>query len=451
MKKIMRALYSSRPNGQRGATIVLVAVLMVVIIGITALAIDVSHLLVVKNELQNAADAGALAGARVLYNDAGTSVNSGANQEAYNAATANNALSTAGSIAVDVHWTSGNTGDVLRGHWSFGLGTLEKGFYPEDSLVAVDLSAKNTVELDEDRNFINAVKVVARRDDTPASSFFARMFGYEDFALAGEAVAYRGFAGTLYPLDVEQPIAICKQSIANEDGTLTCNTGRMSNSGSNADTHNTSAWTNFSQPCETANPPSVRPLVCAGGNPQIINLGTGIGSTGGELANVASDLRKCWMDEPGLLKDFWGYPREKWSLSLPVIDCPKNNPGTCSEVVGAVRVDVIWINGGGSDPQWEEVPMQMEGWECSLWVAAGRPTPPNRKNLLDATARQECWKEFAENFNLLTAGDNSVGDLTPSDLKSAIYFLPSCEPQEPRGTSGGENFGILAKIPVLVK
>ncbi len=49
-------------TNQRGVTVVLVAVLMVVFLGLAALAVDISHLYVVRNELQNAADAGALAG-----------------------------------------------------------------------------------------------------------------------------------------------------------------------------------------------------------------------------------------------------------------------------------------------------------------------------------------------------------------------------------------------------
>jgi hypothetical protein len=34
--------------------------------------------------------------------------------------------------------------------------------------------------------------------------------------------------------------------------------------------------------------------------------------------------------------------------------------------------------------------------------------------------------------------------------KKSIYFLPSCKAHEPRGNTGGENFGVLAEIPVLV-
>jgi len=55
--------------------------------------------------------------------------------------------------------------------------------------------------------------VVARRQATPAASFFARIFGYQNFQLSAEAVAYLGFAGSLMPEEANQPIAICIQSI----------------------------------------------------------------------------------------------------------------------------------------------------------------------------------------------------------------------------------------------
>jgi Flp pilus assembly protein TadG len=60
---------------QRGTTAVIVALLMVVLVGILALAVDIGRLLAAKSEMQKAADAGALAGARALvpYIGAGNS------------------------------------------------------------------------------------------------------------------------------------------------------------------------------------------------------------------------------------------------------------------------------------------------------------------------------------------------------------------------------------------
>ncbi len=115
-------------NNQRGVALIWVALMLFVLMGVAAFAVDLANIYGVNNELHNAADAGALAGARFLYNSDGTQVNPGANQIAYNAATENNAQSVNGIIAVDVNWSSGqNTGanvDVQRGHWSFATKTF---------------------------------------------------------------------------------------------------------------------------------------------------------------------------------------------------------------------------------------------------------------------------------------------------------------------------------------
>ena len=58
---------------QRGVIVIVVALLILVFVGAAALAIDVGHLFLVRNELQNSADAGCLAGARFLYGDDGMS------------------------------------------------------------------------------------------------------------------------------------------------------------------------------------------------------------------------------------------------------------------------------------------------------------------------------------------------------------------------------------------
>jgi hypothetical protein len=447
MKKSFSQAISPAMN-QQGAIIIIIAISLVVLVGFVALAIDVSDLIVIRNQLQNAADAGALAGARFLYTDDGTglSVNVGANQIAYDAARANRAIAVTGAVAVDVNWPVGT--DVQRGHWSFGLGALPRGFYPNEvSTDPVDLWNTSTEELDANQDFINAIKVVARRQENPAPSFFARIFGYDDFQLAADAVAYIGFAGTLQPEDVDQPIGICKQAILDENGNYTCNTGRMIDSGGGT-THNTGAWTNFLQPCETASVPSVRPLVCAEGNPDMLEFGEGMGTVGGMQDVVYNDLRDCWLDAP-VPKDWRGYPIESWTLTLPVIDCPGNNPGPCSDLVGAVTLNIIWIKQSGTDPQWTDIPLQMEGWECSIWA------DPNGANYdfsaLDSSQRHQCWQEFAEEFNLHTADGTPVGDLTPSDLQKTVFFLPDCTPHDPIGNSGGENFGILAEIPKLVE
>ncbi|MDL1983399.1 MAG: pilus assembly protein TadG-related protein [Deltaproteobacteria bacterium] len=416
-------LMSSILRNQRGAVAVIVGISIFMLVGFGALAVDIGHLHVARNELQNAADAGALAGARVLYNDDGTAVNTGANQEAYDAATANKSEGT----AVEVNWSGGNDGDVQRGHWSFGLAGLERGFYPNASTTPVDLWNVSTADLDANLNFINAVRVVTRRttQGTPVASFFARIFGHENFELSAEAVGYIGFAGTLMPGDVDQPIAICSDTLLNDSGEYTCNIGRMINSGVDAETNETGGWTSFDQtddPCSGGtNSVEIKSLVCSDGNPEELMLGEPMETTGGEVQVAFDALRACWDSETGTT--------QLWPLTLPVIDCgDENNVGTCEEIVGAVELNIVWITGGGEDPLYKDAPTQMDEWSNS---------DP------DGVAR---WNDFVTYFNLVNA------DGTPAPYaKKSIYFLPDCTPHEPKGVSGGENFGILAKIPVLVQ
>lgn len=418
---------------QQGVTIILVALLLTVLLAFAALAIDIGHLYIVRNELQNAADAGALSGAQFLYDEETAMVNVEANQQAYDVATQNRSEQT----AVEVNDHLSNDGDVQRGHWSFSTRT----FTPNASTAMVDLWNRTTESLDQDTNFINAVRVVARREANPATSFFARLLGFQNFVLSAEAVAYIGFAGTLQPQDVDQPIAICKQSILGwgENGSYTCQFGRMINSGSDSATHQTGGWTNFSQPCQTASNNTVRPLVCADGNPDPLLLGQGMGTTGGELQNSFDKFIDCWkagrndLNEDGIREslidtDGDGWPDQPWSLTLPVIDCPGNNTGTCSQIEGAVSINVIWVTRTDKN-QFIEAPRKMGDWTC---------TP--------GSTGQQCWQQFRDHFNLRDVSTNEP--LTYED--KTIYFMPDCTPHDPMGTTGGQNFGILAKIPVLV-
>ena len=170
---------------------ILVALLILVFIGFAAVGIDIGHLSVVRNELQNAADAGCLAGARFLYLEDGLAVNENSNQIAYQAAIANKSEKT----PADVHWSAGNAGDVERGHWSFATRT----FTPADLTEPVDLWDVSSEELDANPAFINALRVKTRREDTPIASFFAGIFGFENFSLSREAIAYVDLRGRSLP------------------------------------------------------------------------------------------------------------------------------------------------------------------------------------------------------------------------------------------------------------
>jgi Flp pilus assembly protein TadG len=493
MRKYQNQKWSVSKN-QRGATAVIVGASIFALVGIAALVVDLGNLYVALNELQNAADAGALAGARVLYNATGTAINSSANEVAYNVAKTN----VSQNKSVDVNWTSGNDGDVQRGHWSFGRSEdLDKGFYPNNSCGLTDLWNVSFDVLDADTDFINAVRVVARRQATPVASFFARIFGYEGFEVSAEAVGYIGFSGKLAPTDVDQPIVICNDSILNNNNEYDCTIGRMLNSGDDDATNVTGGWTSFNQddnPCSGTNSNELNALVCSGGNPETINLGEPIATTGGVLQNVFDDLMDCWEDETD--------KKQPWPLTLPVIDCSgANNVGTCAEIVGAVELNIIWIIGSKNyadapiameEDSIENWPSELditldsgeedslyefmktlddysgvEDWNKELTKEFSDPLsdPPYEwynlplANFFDTegimslgqskAAGKVRWASFVRHFNLLNDDGTPDGTPAPYAMKS-IYFLPDCTPHLPTGTSGGENFGKLARIPVLV-
>ena len=312
---------------ERGAVAVTTAVVLVTLLCFGALAVDISSLLMLRNELQNAADAGALAAARRLYVASGDAINPGANAVGVAAARAN----TAQNIQVEVTGDPGaNSGDVQRGHWRWS----DHSFTPHSSLLATTLNEVTNAQLDADASFINAVRVKVRRETTPANSYLSRVMGFTDFPMQAEAIAYIGFAGTFLPGEADEPIAICQETLLNAQGEYTCNTGRMINSGG-GDTHNTAGWTNFTQdPCGTASSSSVTPYVGCNATPSPeITLQVDMGTTGGQLQHIFDSFETCWLASAD--SDADGRPDTVYNMTLPVINCPANNVANCSRLVGA--------------------------------------------------------------------------------------------------------------------
>ena len=488
MKTILR---NNALNEQCGVSVVLVAIFLVLFLGIAALAIDISHLYLVRNELQNAADAGALAGARMLYTEDGI-VNPGAKNIAKSATVENVALAIGGATEVDVV-----DEEVQLGHWSFGIGDLlDRGFYPVSTLPTdpPELLGVPTADLDQNANFVNAVQVIARRGSdaggTAASSFFAQIFGYDKFFLSATATAFLGFAGTIYPGEVDQPIAMCAEDL--KDG---CKTGRMMNSSNSGETSDTARWTNFLQPCGAmGNNPD---LVCSGGNEDTIMFGTGMTTTNGEQDNVLRALMDdtCW----GPYRD----NNQSFPMTLPVVDCTESP--NCSKLLGVVEVHVLWMirdklmsdigdqagdpgplemkitnpeydptaadpNDPNYDPDYD-VPQFENEWKCTYYDEQSEINNP------DSEIYKKCWNEFVNHYLLLTKNGKlpyvEVKDkdyvrppvpldpetnlprpyveLKVSDLAPGLFLLPECDFIEPTGGTGGQNFGVLAKTPVLVE
>ena len=419
---------------QRGTVIVYVGILILVLIGFAALAVDIGHLYVARNELQNAADAGALAGAQVLYNADGTAVNPNANQTALAVATANLSQNSAVEVIANL---LNNSGDIERGHWSFTTRQFTRS--EPDNLSPPQLWDYTTLQLDTMTTFVNAVRVRTGRETTPVALTFARIFGFSTYPVSAEAIAYLGFAGSLLPHGVDQPIATCLESLLNADGSYTCENGRMFTSSSvDCATNNSATWTDLSQEnaCEGGNSlgvPEMRGLINGGsGNPTILTLGLGLNTNGGVQNATYMTFRNRWENETNRIRP--------WPMTLPVIKCEQahQNLNDCAPIWGAVELNILWVSrwgeGGVSTDDYADFPTQFTN-------------VPGYPDWSTSTADGETrWREFAQWFHLKDLCGNPVQEI----LQKTIYFLPDCSPHPLQGTTGGQNFGILAKIPVLV-
>jgi hypothetical protein len=156
----------SRRRSDRGVVITLVAVFMLAVIGaMAALSIDVVTLYTARSEAQLAADAAALAGARVLANSGMTSAST--------SAVGNNAVTLALAVATQVAASS-----------TVGGRTLNPGASP---CVAGQEICVNIPQTGADFVANPQVSVQVQRIDLP--TFFARVFGQTTIAVKASATA----------------------------------------------------------------------------------------------------------------------------------------------------------------------------------------------------------------------------------------------------------------------
>jgi hypothetical protein len=177
---------------QEGAVLIIVALSMVALLGVAALAVDVGYMYSTHNELQNVADAAALAGARYLgsvYATLDVSEQSSHEfikqdilDEMNAVATANQAAKQPITILID---------DVEVGLW--------------DDSISDDIYSSTLIGPD-------AVSVIARRDDLANSkiaTFLARFFGkYEAEVTSRKAVAALSGPSNVDPGDLKTPFGI---------------------------------------------------------------------------------------------------------------------------------------------------------------------------------------------------------------------------------------------------
>ena len=250
---------SAKFKNEKGLTFVYVALLLVVFLGIAAFAIDIGYQRVVRNQLQNAADAAALAACNRLYARGPVTPLlpdwAAADTEADNAITMNTADNKALSV-----------GAIATGWWDITQPL-------PGSLWSPAIPPANPPANPPTSNYGPAVSVTITKSGTqnsgPIVNFFGAILGVSTTPIGATATAVAASPGSVKPGAVA-PVAITKDVANLYGGTSTTIT-----IGSPYKYPNTLAgqWTSFLQDDNSAT--SVRGLI-SGGNSAMLSTGQSI-------------------------------------------------------------------------------------------------------------------------------------------------------------------------------
>ena len=179
-------------NNSRGATAVMIALFLTVLLAMGAAAIDIGHALVARNELQNVSDAAALAGTRalgIIYEGMTPSaqqtytLTSGDQAAIVAAVQATAAANTAAGVAISI-----DASDIAIGTWNPATRT-------------------HTPTVNQPK----AVRVMARRDASTngaISTFLANVIGMSSVSVRAVATADMTAVGQTAPGQLDVPFAI---------------------------------------------------------------------------------------------------------------------------------------------------------------------------------------------------------------------------------------------------
>ena len=180
-----KKLPSVKKSSRRGAVIVLAAFLMIAMLGMVAFSVDMGYILLVKSELQNAADSAALAAGAKL-SDSRANLESTAQTYSQKHA--------AGGGAVSLL-----TSDIQYGVWD-----------------------QDTRSFTATQQVGNALRITARRNNTTGFNnlFFARVLGHSTFDVAASAIALGNPRDICFVVDLSGSMNDDTETGFNGDGTI---------------------------------------------------------------------------------------------------------------------------------------------------------------------------------------------------------------------------------------
>jgi Flp pilus assembly protein TadG len=315
--KIPRKIPMTRLNDQQGVVAVTVALVMVVMLAMTALALDVGHALVARNQLQNASDAAALAGARalgVIYGGmtgslTGYTLTSGDVGNIVSAASVAGADNQAAGVTVTV-----NSADISVGIWNSATRT----FTPTTVLP-------------------RAVRVITRRDGTangPISTFLANVIGFSNVSVTAVATAQLNPASVMAPGDMDAPFGISEFYFNSGFG---CGSTIQFSPSVPGNPQTCAGWTTYDQ---NFNANNMRSIIEGMTNGTYTPPGAQAGQTSLEFGN--GNIASAWSD----MVTLWQTRVSQygaWDANVPVYagdDCSPNGP---KPIIGFATVRITYV------------------------------------------------------------------------------------------------------------
>ena len=315
----------------RGAVAVIVAIMMVVLLSFGALALDISNAMIARNELQNVADASALAGTRalgVIY----AALPQGTPYTTYVLSDASAVVTAASGVALlnrvrEVASITINPADVEIGVWNAGPHTLTVG----------------TVG-------VTGVRVTAHRDGSAngaVATWLAGIMGSSFTSMNVQATATAALTGTgtLLPGEANAPFWIDELIFTNP---AYCNSPiQFYPTGSPP--IGCAGWTTFDQSPPNANTENqivqgMTPNPPTYVAPQITAGQTSLEGTGGNMASVFPSLINLYNAKK--VPDTNSPSGFCWNVTIPVYannNCA--NPNTLMMVVGFASACVWNVQG----------------------------------------------------------------------------------------------------------
>jgi Flp pilus assembly protein TadG len=192
-------MYRNPHVRQQGAMIITMSIWMMTLVGFVALAVDVGHLMIARNELQNAADAAALAGANCL-----DKTTSGTGIDCTSTVSSNLNWSIAGTKA------SSTIGQNKADGASLTDGTVSTGYKnlagTPGGLQPITLSP---VGVNDKPAVMVQLSKASGKNGGPVQIMIAAMFGVAPVSIGASAVAVLSSPGNILPGSVI-PVAINK-------------------------------------------------------------------------------------------------------------------------------------------------------------------------------------------------------------------------------------------------